>query len=161
VVDARRAVDVLSARKDVDPNRIAFVGLSAGAKVGAILAGVDHRIHTFDLLSGGSPTVASYAAAAPPTYRPEVTKVLETIDPLHFAHESSPSMVLYQDGRHDDVVPHPALVGLYRATGEPKQVRWYDSGHLPSNKVVHDMLRFLAHRLGLGGPVVKGAVAGP
>src|SRR6476619_5112919 len=37
VVDVRRGVDLLTERKDVDPKRIAFVGLSYGAHVGAIL----------------------------------------------------------------------------------------------------------------------------
>jgi cephalosporin-C deacetylase-like acetyl esterase len=44
VVDLRRAVDLLRSLPKVDPNRIAYVGYSAGARTGAILAGVEHRI---------------------------------------------------------------------------------------------------------------------
>ena len=44
VVDLRRGIDLLRARPDVDPNRIAYVGHSAGAHWGAILSAVDRRI---------------------------------------------------------------------------------------------------------------------
>ena len=43
VVDMRRGADLLLARPDVDPRRLAFVGHSYNAAVGAILAGVDRR----------------------------------------------------------------------------------------------------------------------
>ena len=39
VVAVRRAVDLLSERDDVDPDRIGYVGWSAGARTGSILAG--------------------------------------------------------------------------------------------------------------------------
>src|SRR5436190_18548309 len=41
VIDMRRGVDVLLARKDVDRKRIAYVGHSYNAGVGALLSGVD------------------------------------------------------------------------------------------------------------------------
>ena len=44
VVAARRAVDVLQSLPRVDDDRIAIVGWSSGARVGAIVAGVDRRV---------------------------------------------------------------------------------------------------------------------
>ena len=41
VVDMRRGIDLLLARKDVDPRRLAYVGHSYGAQWGAVLSGVD------------------------------------------------------------------------------------------------------------------------
>src|SRR5213593_3179623 len=43
VIDMRRGLDLLTARKDVDPKRIAFVGHSCNAGVGALLSGLDRR----------------------------------------------------------------------------------------------------------------------
>jgi uncharacterized protein len=43
VINVRRAVDILSARKDVDCNRIAFVGHSGGTILGADAVAVDKR----------------------------------------------------------------------------------------------------------------------
>src|SRR5260370_11840726 len=48
----RRGVDVLLARRDVDPKRIAFVGHSYNAGVGALLSGVDRRFKAFVLMAG-------------------------------------------------------------------------------------------------------------
>jgi len=52
VVDMRRGADLLLARKDVDPKRLAFVGHSYNASVGATLSGVDHRFKAFVLMAG-------------------------------------------------------------------------------------------------------------
>jgi uncharacterized protein len=52
IVDLRRAVDLLRARADVDDARIAYLGFSFGAAMGGLLAGVEHRIAAFVLMSG-------------------------------------------------------------------------------------------------------------
>ncbi|HVX66202.1 MAG TPA: hypothetical protein VHA11_06360, partial [Bryobacteraceae bacterium] len=51
-VDFRRGIDLLLSRGDVDPRRIAYVGHSFDAKVGAMLAGVEKRISSFVLMAG-------------------------------------------------------------------------------------------------------------
>jgi hypothetical protein len=53
VIDLRRAVDLLYLRTYVDRKRIAYVGHSWDAHVGAILAGVDDRICCFVLMASG------------------------------------------------------------------------------------------------------------
>src|SRR5262249_9397322 len=53
VIDLRRAVDLLIGRHNVDPKRIAFVGHSWDAHVGAILAGVESRICCYVLMASG------------------------------------------------------------------------------------------------------------
>src|SRR5216684_7797533 len=52
VIDMRRGVDVLLARRDVDPKRIAFVGHSYNAGIGALLSGLDRRFNCFVLMAG-------------------------------------------------------------------------------------------------------------
>src|SRR5712691_7131755 len=51
VVDMRRGVDLLLARRDVDPKRVAYVGHSYNAVVGAILSGVDKRFKALVLMA--------------------------------------------------------------------------------------------------------------
>ena len=48
----RRGADLLLARPEVDPHRLAFVGHSYNATVGAILAGVDRRFKAYVLMAG-------------------------------------------------------------------------------------------------------------
>src|SRR5207248_11120213 len=53
IVDMRRGADLLLARKDVDPKRLAYVGHSYDASVGAFLSGIDKRFTAFVLMAGG------------------------------------------------------------------------------------------------------------
>ena len=65
VVAVRRAVDVLRSLPNVDPKRIGFVGWSAGARTGAVVAGVEPRADAFVLMSAGASPVSAYVAQAP------------------------------------------------------------------------------------------------
>jgi dienelactone hydrolase len=161
ISDLRRAIDVLISLRYVDPHRLGYVGWSAGAKSGAILAGVDHRIRSFSLLSGGSDPVSAYTRLAPKAQRAALAALLSQTDPLRYIAHAAPSALLIQDGLKDEIVPHRALVRLADAASEPKDVRWYRSKHAPSSKVWHDQLRWMAKRLGLKGPIVPGAKTGP
>lgn len=142
VVDLRRSVDLLQSRHDVDPKRIAFTGLSFGAIQGALLAGAEPRIKAFDLQSGRGRSLGP------------------GLDPRVWIRRSHAAFFI-QDGLHDQVVPRAQLEALARAAPQPKIVRWYDAPHGLNTRAVHDQLRWLAKELGLGGPVVRGAVAGP
>jgi poly(3-hydroxybutyrate) depolymerase len=161
IVELRRAVDVLQSRPDVDPRRIGYLGYSAGAKAGAILAGVDHRVKAFDLMSGGALPVRLYVEQAPRALRGRIRRLLDPVDPLRYVGHAAPSALFFQDGLRDRIVPHAALVNLSRSGSRPKRVRWYAAGHPLNRRAYHDQLVWLAARLGLAGPVVPGAVAGP
>ena len=149
VVEVRRGVDLLQSLPYVDKHKIGYVGWSAGARTGAITAGVEHRIGYYDLLAGGAEPVSSYVATAPKDNRAEVEDLLGKTDPLHFVALAAPSSLLFQDGRHDEVVPRKALLGLEHSASKPKELRWYDSGHVPSEQAWTDSLKWLSQRLGL------------
>lgn len=161
IVELRRAVDFLQSRPEVDGKRIAFAGISAGARAGAILAGVEHRIEAFDLMSGGATPVSSYVKLAPQRVRGPVSRYLGQVDPLRYIRRAAPERLLFQDGRRDQVVPRAALTGLYRVASEPKEIRWYDSGHELNNDAYRDQLAWLSKRLGLNGPIVRHVTTGP
>ena len=143
VIDLRRAVDVLQSRPYVDGHRLAFVGLSLGARVGAILAGNESRIRFYDLMSGRG---ASFGSPA-----------LDELKAIHRAHAT----FFFQAGLKDQVVPRAELEALIRAAPQPKTVHWYAAGHVLDQQAEHDQLRWLARQLGLDGPVVSGALPGP
>lgn len=142
VIDLRRCVDLLQSRQDVDPKRIAFTGLSFGAIQGALLAGTEPRIKAFDLQSGRGRSLGA------------------NLDPRVWIRRSHAAFFV-QDGLHDQVVSRAQLEALAAAAPRPKIVRWYDAPHGLDLAAVHDQLRWLAKELGLDGPVVRGAIAGP
>jgi dienelactone hydrolase len=162
VIELRRAVDVLQDQSTVDDDRIGFVGYSAGARTGAILAGNEDRVDAYVLMSAGSPPVSEFVQAAPADSRAEVEEILNVVDPLRHIRNAAPAKLLFQNGRRDRVVPRAALLGLYRAASEPKELRWYPSGHEPTPRVQRDMLAWLTEALGLQNePVAEGVRIGP
>ena len=147
VREVRRAVDLLRSLPSVDGDRIGYVGWSAGARMGAIVAGVEHRIKALDLIAGGAVPLEEYLAAAPPEFRDQLEPLLGKSDPLRYVGHASPSALLFQDGRRDEIVPQAALQALAREGSDPKDVRWYDSGHVPSERAWNDSRRWLAEHL--------------
>jgi dienelactone hydrolase len=162
VVELRRAVDLLQSLPQVDDDNIGFVGYSAGARTGAILAGVEPRIEAFVLMSGGEDSVDEFMTLVQPEQRDEVRPLLEDTDGLKYIAQASPSKLFFQAGLKDSVVPKDALETLIKAGSEPKKVGWYDAGHdLAVPKAQRDQLDWLAEVLEIEGPPVEGAETGP
>jgi dienelactone hydrolase len=147
VVDLRRAADVLQARPEVDPRRLGFLGFSAGARSGAILAGVEPRIGSFVLISGGADPVSAYVRGAGPALREQIIPLLRQVDPLHWIAKARPNTIFFQDGKRDEVVPRKSLLTLIRAAPKPQRVRWYDTGHSPNGREQTDAVAWLTERL--------------
>jgi dienelactone hydrolase len=124
VVAARRALDVLAARSDVDSSRIGVVGFSLGAQVAAILAGDDARPKAVDLIGGRGNGVTTYWI------------------------RRSNAALFFQAGAHDEVVPHAALLALIDAAPGRPRVRWYPVGHLLSRQIDEDLVGWMADALG-------------
>jgi dienelactone hydrolase len=118
VVDARRGLDLLAQRKDVDPTRIGVVGFSLGAQTAAILSGVDPRVREAEVIAGRGTDVARYW--------------------IHRTH----ARLYFQAGTEDLVVPHAQLLALmWAAPGKPK-VTWYSVGHTVDPAIDRDMVRW-------------------
>ena len=139
-VDARRAYDVLAARLEVDKDRIGYAGLSFGAMMGGSLAGTDHRFKTFVLICGLEGFVRHYRFSQHPgivqfrnSLKPdEFQKLLaaaEPIDAKNFIGKSSPRPLLFQAARFDPGISESDTQDYFAMAGEPKELKWYDSGH--------------------------------
>jgi dienelactone hydrolase len=150
VREVLRAVDFLASLPSVDEDRFGFVGWSAGARTGAIVAGVDHRIKAFDLLAGGALPMSTYIAQAPKAWQAELEPLFAKIDPLRYVAHAAPSALLFQDGTLDEVFSKEELTTLAREGSEPKELRWYRSGHTPTKQGWRDSREWLADQLELG-----------
>jgi dienelactone hydrolase len=150
VVAVRRAFDLLAADDRVDADRLGMVGWSMGARLAAIVAGIDDRARATVLVSAGAAPVEAYVEGAPPELQEIVREVLEGIDPLaHVGHAQG--AVLVQAGRRDALVPRAALEAVIAAAPEGTRVEWYAADHALNAQARDDRLDWLAGQLRIGG----------
>jgi cephalosporin-C deacetylase-like acetyl esterase len=165
VVDLRRAVDLLLARADVDPRRIAFVGHGYGATLGGVLAGVEHRIRAYVLMAGSgsysadlsvirnTPAGALLLAGVPEAKIDAYARVLAPLDANHYLGRASPNAAfLFQAARYDPFTPPAAARSYYDAAPGAKTLEWYDaSDELMDPAALASRDRWLEKQLSLGG----------
>lgn len=160
VIDFRRGVDILAARPDVDPARIAYVGHSFDAKVGTILAAVEKRIGSFVLMAGALAGEEYVLESAEPNilelrkkYGDE--RIREHFrknpwdDPIHFMPHSAPAAVFLQYGRKDAPIPEAMARRNFERFAQSKKLAFYDAGHELNAEARRDRAEWLAARLKL------------
>jgi len=158
VIDARRGIDLLTSRAEVDSARVGYVGHSLGATWGGVLAGIDHRFKAM-VLMGGLPTLTDTDFPDPvirrdltsqkPDARAAYVRVMATVNPIQFVAHSTPVALFFQWATVDRYISRGAAERYFAAAGQPKSQQWYYSSHEfnePSARLDRD--RFLATHLG-------------
>jgi dienelactone hydrolase len=169
VIDFRRGVDLLLSRTDVDPRRLAYVGHSFDAHVGAILAAVEKRIGSFVLMAGN---YADEEYVFDPN-NPQMLAIRRRIgddrirayareyawdDPVYFVGHAAPAAVFLQFGSRDEPLPEKWARHNYELFSEPKKIAFYDAGHALDAQARLERDRWLAERLRLR-PLDEAALA--
>jgi dienelactone hydrolase len=157
IVDLRRAVDLLLSRSDVDPRRLAYVGISYGGAMGGLLAGVENRIKAFVLQVGDGGLVTHFTGpedtdwwlSNPADVRKQWVAWMWPIEPIHYVACASPAELLFQNGTLDMAVP-PADALRYQVAGsEPKTVFWYENSHGLGVEAGQDQAEWLSKVIGI------------
>jgi dienelactone hydrolase len=168
VIDMRRGVDLLLARKDVDPKRLAYVGHSYNASVGAILSGVDRRFKAFVLMAGPLSDEVDIRTGGYNEFRKQVgpekfdaymAKHTYT-DQGRFVSHAAPAFVFLQFATQETFMT-PAVAREYeKVVSEPKRFKLYEAPHALNAEARRDRLAFLAEQLKLKplSPEVIGAI---
>ena len=160
VVDLRRAVDLLVARKDVALDRIGYVGHSLGATWGAPLAAAEKRIKVF-VLMGGLPRVPPtwdddsfyqqvQRAATPRAEFDKEAAVLGPIEPERFAANTGPAKIYFQWAQQDMYISPRSADEYFKAVAGPKEQKWYFTSHeFNDTESKFDRASWLMHALGI------------
>lgn len=151
IVDVRRAVDLLTARSDVDPRRIGFVGHSYGANLGGVLAGVEHRIAAYVLMSGNARLSQDLIGLFNMTSQQEAQYIqfMAQLDGIHFIGHAAPAALFFQNARHDALNVEQDVRDFHQAASEPKTVKWYDAYHRLNTEAEQDRAEWLIQQLKL------------
>jgi DNA-binding winged helix-turn-helix (wHTH) protein/dienelactone hydrolase len=135
--DLSRTLDYLETRKDIDTNRLAYLGYSLGGAEAPMLLAIERRFKAAVLLSGGF----------------QLRAYLPQVDAINFAgHVTAPVLML--NGRYDDDFPvESSQRPLFQMLGTPakdKKHIIYEGGHgeFPRPAAVRETLDWLDKYLG-------------
>jgi beta-lactamase class A len=161
VVDLRRGIDLLLARSDVDPKRLAYVGHSYGAQWGSILSAVDRRMKTSVLMAGvaevgdiflrgSDPGIIELRKSRPAGQFERYARVAGDIDAIHFVGHAAPIPLLLQFGNFEQYFDKTSMEHYAAAASDPKKVIYYDTGHdLNDPQALEDRYDWLAKHINL------------
>ena len=157
VIDMRRGVDVLLARGNIDPKRIAFVGHSYNAGVGALLSGVDRRFKCFVLMAGLMSDEISQQATEFQEFRQKVGPAkldaliakYSYLDQGKYVSHAAPAVVFLQFANQEKSLTPERARQHAAVVSEPKQVKFYDAPHALNAEARRDRIAFLTEQLKL------------
>jgi dienelactone hydrolase len=130
VIAERRALDILVARSNVDPKRLAFVGHSWGAELAAIMAGAEPRLSAVAITCGWSRMSTDMADTAGITGDRKYIEAATVLDGFRFVGiKDLKRRVLIQYGTQDPNIPTAQRTELTHAAVGNVVRKDYDAGH--------------------------------
>jgi dienelactone hydrolase len=157
VIDMRRGLDLLLARKDVDAKRVAYVGHSYNAMVGAILSGVDRRFKAFVLMAGPLSKEIDLKTREYQRFRQKIGaerfdaffSKYSYLDQGKYVSHATPAFVFMQFATEEDFLT-PERARQYEAiVSEPKKFKLYEAPHALNAEARRDRIAFLTEQLKL------------
>ena len=122
VIDVRQLIDVAESRPELDAKAgVVLAGYSMGSWISSVVGPADARVKGLVLMVGGAHDVPPAALLVP--------QIAATDPRLAIAHFAG-RPVLMLAGKQDYVVTPEMVKRLYGAAAEPKEIVWYDAGHL-------------------------------
>jgi fermentation-respiration switch protein FrsA (DUF1100 family) len=136
--EARLAIRFLGAHKAIDGDRIALVGYSLGSFLSLAIAPEESCVRAVVLAAGGDlPENIPFAAFA-----------RSVIDPRRLVRRLTGRPLLMVHGKRDRTVTPQQAMRLFEAAEEPKEIRWYDAGHVLPGAAAADAANWLAGHIG-------------
>jgi dienelactone hydrolase len=172
VVDLRRGIDLLTARPEVDPKRLGYIGIGFSGAMGGVLAGVDKRIKAYVLNAAPANYVTEIMVPSHPLY-PALHEVpqaqqqrwaaaYEPVQPDHYIGRAAPAALFFQPVIHDGFTTNAETERLYQAASAPKQITWYDATRDSSLNAdtIRDQLAWFKTELGIAADMYDGKILG-
>src|SRR5688572_17159162 len=136
VTDVRQCIDAAEALPQLDASRVVLAGYSMGSWIHAMVGAADARVAAMVLMVGGAHEVPREASAL----LPQLAAMQPDLAIAHFV--GRPLLML--NAKHDSTVTPAMGRRLFSAAAEPKEQRWYDSGHLLPESAYDDAAEWIA-----------------
>jgi len=160
ILDMRRGADLLLARPDVDPKRLAYVGHSYNAATGAFLAGIDKRFKAFALMAGNLSDQVDMKSKEFQDFRKQVgpekfdafMAKYAWLDQGKYVAHAAPAAVFLQYATKEDFLTPERAREYFAIVSEPKTLKFYDAPHALNAEARRDRVAFLVKELNLKTP---------
>lgn len=134
--DLARSVDYIETRPDLDHQKLAYYGVSQGAREASVMLALESRFFTAVLVGGGFSQRKQFPEVRELSFAPRV---------------EIPTLMI--NGRYDFIFPvKTSQQPMFRSLGTPEKDKRYalfDSGHVPPrNDIIRETLNWLDHYLG-------------
>ncbi len=168
-INLRRGADLLLARDDVDPKRLAYVGHSCDAGAGAFLSGIDRRFKAFVLMAGGWPDDVFKKSPMYEQYRQKIgaekfdafQAKYSWMDTGKYVSHAAPASVFLQFATDEPYASVEMDKEYFAIVSEPKRMRIYEAPHALNADATRDRIAFLAEQLSFKAPDAKAVAAIP
>lgn len=146
VVDVLRGIDWLESQPRIDRARIGLFGISQGAIVGSLVAGLDPRVRSGVFILGGGGLAGILSSTeerslaqirerillsgefSQESFHQEADTTFSPVDPLTYAHCIQSSAMLLVNARFDRVILPPYAEILWEKMGKPPRIQ-LPAGH--------------------------------
>jgi dienelactone hydrolase len=168
-VNLRRGADLLLARKDVDPTRLAYVGHSCDASAGGFLSGIDKRFKAFAIMAGGLSDEVDKTTKAFQEYRQKVgaekfdafLAKFAWIDAGKYVSRAAPASMFLQYATDEPFLNADVAKKYFEIISEPKRLKIYQAPHALNSEATRDRVAFLAQQLSFKAPDAKSVTSIP
>ena len=136
IIDIRQCIDVAETLGELDTRKgVVLAGYSMGSWLDSIAGPVDPRVKAMVLMVGGATDAAPFLRMLPQ---------LATADPTQVLPLFAGRPLLMLNGSFDPVVTPEMAERLYDAAPQPKEQKWYDSGHRLPETAYDDAAKWIA-----------------
>jgi hypothetical protein len=168
-VNLRRGADLLLARKDVDPNRLAYVGHSCDGSAGGFLSGTEKRFKAFVIMAGDLSFDVDRKTKSFQEYRQKIgadkfdafAAKYAWMDGGKYVSHAAPAAMFLQYATDEPFLNGELAKQYFEIVSEPKKLKIYDAPHALSAEATHDRIAFLAEQLSFKPPDAKAIAAIP
>jgi dienelactone hydrolase len=146
VVDIRQTIDLATQFDELDTSKgVGLVGYSMGSWLGVLAGTADRRIKAMVLMAGGAAAIEGRSSKR--DGQEGVLHLYPETRPLEAISRFAPRPLLMLNGKRDRLVPEKQVRALFRAARKPKEIKWYDRGHLLPLQAANDAAEWLERRM--------------
>jgi dienelactone hydrolase len=168
-VNLRRGADLLLARPDVDPKRLAYVGHSCDGSAGGFLSGTDKRFKAFVIMAGDLSFEVDRKTKNFQEYRQKIgadkfdafAARYSWMDSGKYISHAAPAAMFLQYATDEPFLNGELAKQYFNLVSKPKKLTIYNAQHALNPEATRDRITFLAEQLSFKAPDTTAIAAIP